>query len=314
MQKIIVFGSINNDFSINVPRMPMLGETMNGNSFLISPGGKGENQAVAAARLGGDVHLIGRIGDDAFGHKILMSLKRENVKTTFVKLDEQEPTASAFIIRCEGNNRIIVNSGANEKLNSSDLKDFIKSHDEIPGSIFITQLEANKEESIKSLKIAKEAEMFTILNPSPVYNIPIETYKYVDLLIVNQVETETLTSISPDTSKGRKIAYEFLHRLGVKKMIITLGSKGSEIYEDNQCVPINAYKVESIDSTGAGDTYLGGIGYGLSKGWGLTKSAYFASAASALKCLKVGAQTGMPTFDETMDFIKKYGKGENQYE
>jgi len=307
MRKIIVFGSINNDFSINVDKIPSQGETIMGNAFLISPGGKGENQAVAAARLGGDVHLIGHIGDDAFGHQILMSLKREGVKTTFVKLDTDHPTASAFIIRCRGDNRIIVNPGANDYLSSADLQEFIASHDDIEGSVFIAQLEANKEETLKALKIAHQEKMITILNPSPVSSLPFSVFSDVDCLVVNQSECQLLTDIYPNDGKEGFRVYEKLLKLGLKNLIITLGSKGSIVYMNNSCVHIPAYKIEALDSTGAGDTYLGAIGYGISQGWDISKASYFASAASALKCLKIGAQTGMPTLMETLNFMNKQG-------
>ncbi len=310
MKKIIVFGSINNDLSISVSHMPNKGENMMCDSFLISPGGKGSNQAVAASRLGGDVHMIGRVGDDGFGHQLLLSLKRENVKTTFVKLDSLHSTASAFIIRSLGDNRIIVNPGANQYLMASDLAEFIDCHDQIPGSLFVTQLEANKEEAIKSIRIASEAEMFTVLNPSPASSLPFEVYQYLDLLIVNQTECKSLTSIYPISIEEGKRAYQQLKAKGLKNLIITLGAKGSEVFSDEETGYIDSYKIDSLDSTGAGDTYLGAVCYGLSNDWTLKKSASFASAASALKCLKVGAQTGMPTLKETLDFInKKGGKG-----
>ena len=312
MKKIIVFGSINNDLSINVSHIPDNGETIMGDSFLISPGGKGSNQAVAASRLGGDVHMIGRVGDDGFGHQLLLSLKRENVKTTFVKLDTVHSTASAFIIRSLGDNRIIVNPGANQYLSSSDLKDFVNSHDQIEGSLFVTQLEANKEESLKAIKVGHDYRMFTVLNPSPASKLPFEVYQYLDLLIVNQTECQFLTSLYPTSILEGKKAYQFLREKGLKNLIITLGVKGSEVFYEEEAKHIDSYKVDSLDSTGAGDTYLGAICYGLSNGWSLTKSASFASAASALKCLKVGAQTGMPTLKETLDFINKKGGMENE--
>ena len=290
--------------------MPNKGETLMGDSFLISPGGKGSNQAVASSRLGGDVHMIGRVGDDSFGHQLLLSLKRENVKTTFVKLDPSHSTASAFIIRSLGDNRIIVNPGANQYLMASDLVEFIGCHDQIPGSLFVTQLEANKDEAIKAIKIAFESKMFTVLNPSPASKLPFEIYQYLNLLIVNQTECQFLTSIYPTSIEEGKKAYQLLKEKGLKNLIITLGVKGSEVFSDEETDYIDSYKVESLDSTGAGDTYLGAVCYGLSNNWSLKKSAAFASAASALKCLKVGAQTGMPTLKETLDFInKKGGKG-----
>ena len=290
--------------------MPNKGETLMGDSFLISPGGKGSNQAVASSRLGGDVHMIGRVGDDSFGHQLLLSLKRENVKTTFVKLDSSHSTASAFIIRSLGDNRIIVNPGANQYLMASDLVEFIGCHDQIPGSLFVTQLEANKDEAIKAIKIAFESKMFTVLNPSPASKLPFEIYQYLNLLIVNQTECQFLTSIYPTSIEEGKKAYQLLKEKGLKNLIITLGVKGSEVFSDEETDYIDSYKVESLDSTGAGDTYLGAVCYGLSNNWSLKKSAAFASAASALKCLKVGAQTGMPTLKETLDFInKKGGKG-----
>lgn len=310
MKKIIVFGSINNDLSINVSHMPNKGETLMGDSFLISPGGKGSNQAVAASRLGGDVHMIGRIGDDSFGHQLLLSLKRENVKTTFVKLDPTHSTASAFIIRSLGDNRIIVNPGANQYLPASDLVEFINCHDQIPGSLFVTQLETNKQEVFKAIKAASKAKMLTVLNPSPASNLPADIYQYLDLLIVNQTECKSLTAIYPTSIEESQKAYQLLKAKGLKNLIITLGIKGSEVFSDEETDCIDSYQVKSLDSTGAGDTYLGAVCYGLSNEWSLKKSAAFASAASALKCMKVGAQTGMPTLKETLDFInKKGGKG-----
>lgn len=312
MKKIVVFGSINIDLSINVSYMPEQGETIKGSGFMISPGGKGANQAVAASRLGGDVHLIGSLGDDDFGHRMLLSLKKENVKTTFVEITENIPSATAIIIRNDGDNRIILNTAANDCLTVRSLEKFIAAHDDIDGSIFVTQLEANTENTLKALKNAKQHQMITIFNPSPAIQLPFDVYPDVDVLVINQNESRILSGIYPNSSQeGRKV-YQKLSAAGLKKLIITIGKKGSYIYEGDKTDILEGYKVNSVDSTGAGDSYIGALSYGLSKGWTLIKSAELANAVSAYACTAVGAQAGMPTLEQVTEFMGE--KGGEYYE
>ena len=300
MNEIVVFGSINIDFSIEVDRVPKIGETINGTNLKVSYGGKGNNQAFAANKLGGKVTLIGAVGDDLYGKEIINHLKENNVDTDYIYVDKEMSTGQAFITREKGNNSIIVYKGANDKLLANQLIKLL-SNRTVTGDYFVTQFENNLDEIYSAIKLAKSNNMITILNPSPFQQIDNEIFKYVDYLILNEIELEMITGINDFTKAIDKIKH-----LGCKNIILTLGKDGSICFVDDKKISIKPYKISSVDSTGAGDTYLGAFVYSLSIGKDIVDSANFASAASALKCLKVGAQSGMPSYEEVIEFINKY--------
>lgn len=302
MSKIVVFGSINTDLVINTNKMPKNGETIYGGKFFISQGGKGANQAIAASMLGGKVDLIACIGRDSFGYESLSNLKMKNVNTSNIRLIDNVSSSVAMIIRFDNDNRIILGDGSNNYLESNDLRNYFNKNSD--GGIFVTQLENKKDVIIEAIKIAKEHNMFTIFNPTPAIALEEDVYKYIDLLVINQTESEILSDIYPKNRHDCKSVYDHFRKLGIKNLIITLGKIGSLVFENENMVIIEGHKVEAVDSTGAGDCYIGALAYGLSIGWDITKSSRLASIASAISVTKVGAQSGMPTIEEVNKFIE----------
>lgn len=304
MKKIVVFGSINTDLTISSPYIPTTGETLKGDDFTITHGGKGANQAVAASRLGADVQMIGCIGNDSFGRDALISLKNEKIGTTYVRVIDDVPTGIAIIIRVQGDNRIILNSGANEHLNCEDLRTYMLKHIS-KSSVFVTQLENKPEEVFKAIKQASRSKMMTIFNPAPASIIPDDVYEFVDCLVVNQTESKILTNIYPLTDDDCLNVYKILKNKGLKKLIITLGILGSVVLTEDRTVKIDGIQVDTVDSTGAGDAYVGALSYCLSKDMDLIEACRFASNVSALSVMKKGAQDSLPTFDEVNCFIRR---------
>jgi len=304
VKKIIVFGSINTDLVINTPYIPDEGETIKGYEFYMSHGGKGANQAVAAAKLGGDVHLIGCLGNDDFGKNSLIALKKQNVRTTYVSIIDNIASAVAMILRTNGDNRIILNSGSNEYLSATSFKNFIDSHG-YENSIFVTQLENKPEEVFKALKMAKEHGMVTLFNPTPAMKLEDDIFKSIDILVINQTESKIITSCYPNTFDDCPSIYLKLRNLGLKTLIITLGKKGSAILSENGSFFIEGIKMNTIDSTGAGDAYIGALAYGLSCDYSLQAAAELANKVSALTVTSTGAQESMPTLEQVNNYFNK---------
>jgi ribokinase len=303
MHKIVVFGSINTDLVIKSPYIPENGETLKGSEFYISHGGKGANQAVAASVLGGDVQMIGCLGNDSFGKEALVALKNYHVGTTYVKVLDNVYSSVAVIIHVDNDNRIILGSGSNDYLTANDLEFFFQKHNTEKG-IFITQLENNHNEVFKALKMAKENKMITIFNPTPARILPKEVYKNVDILIVNQSESQIITGIYPKNGEDSQKVYDILSEYGLNKLIITLGKSGSIVFDEKKTT-IPGFKVNTVDSTGAGDAYIGALAFGLSKDETITEAAKLASQVSALCVTKNGAQTAMPTYEEVINHFSK---------
>jgi ribokinase len=303
MKKVVVAGSLNIDLTIRVDRLPKEGETIHGYDFLINTGGKGGNQAVAAAKSGAETILIGSIGGDAFGIQILESLKSYGIDTDSIKLQKNEYTGSAMIICCDDDNRIILNPGANFSLDF----DFVKNRlDQISNKndLFITQFENDFDTTLKLLEYAKTIDMKTILNPAPAKVIPDETYKYIDLLVLNQSECEVLTGIYPRTLEDCEKIGEMIRDKGTENIVITLGKKGSVTITPKEVIKMEAYKVDTLDSTAAGDTFIGAMAAKLSFESSLKEALEYATKASAITVTRNGAQISIPTSEEVDEFFK----------
>ena len=284
MKKIIVVGSINTDLVIKAPYMPQTGETLTGSGFFTAHGGKGANQAVAAARLGGNVIMCGCVGNDDFGKSAIDSLKADGVDVSHVKVVDGVPTGTAIIIVENGDNRIILDKGANACLTEADIDNVLQTASS--GDIYLTQLENSIDVIGYGLKKAREKGMFVVLNPAPA-NRDIEKYlKYCNLITPNESETELF---------GGKQAL----KAQAEEVLITLGSKGFEVGEKvYPCI-----KVENVvDTTAAGDTLCGGLVASLSFGANLVDSAKFGSKAASIACTRYGAQPSIPTKEEVDNF------------
>lgn len=304
--KITVVGSLNMDLVVTTPKVPVLGETVLGSGFMTAPGGKGANQAVAAARLGGDVTMIGCIGDDIFGRDLLSNLKISGVNTDAIEIKENISTGIAVIIIKDGNNSIIVDPGANYRL-TPDMPDryeaVIKGCD-----IVVVQLEIPVETVEKAVALAKKHGVKVLLNPAPARILSDELLSQIDILTPNETECEIITGIPVNTIDDAKKAVGFLNGKGVPQVIITLGGKGV-VYNSSGAIlhkPVPA--VEVVDTTAAGDCFSGAVALALSNGKDMDAAVDFANMAGTLTVTKKGAQTSLPTLEEVTSYMNKYSK------
>ena len=308
MNKVCVLGSINMDLVIKVNEMPKEGETILSKSFEKIAGGKGANQAVAAKRCGNIVSMIGKIGRDDNGQILKTLLDEEGIDTSLVFEDKNEPTGMAMItVNNRGNNSITVISGSNMTLNKSEIdksKEVIKNSD-----ILISQFETPEEITLEAFKIAKENNKITILNPAPAKKIDDELLKYTDIIIPNETEAELLTGVEVNNLETAKIASKELLDKGVKFVIITLGSKGAAVInkENGQVVP--AFKVNAVDTTAAGDSFIGGLSSKLNienlNFENLLKAVKFGNKVSSITVQREGAQ---PSIARLVEVIEIYGE------
>ena len=290
--RVVVIGSANIDLVSSVASLPVPGETVLGNSFIKTPGGKGANQAVAASKLGGEVSFVGCIGSDQEGEILRSSLKNANVNCDFLISRPEVSTGNAMIgVDAEGNNSIIVNSGANSALTQEDIvaaKEIVES-----AQIVLMQLEI----STKCLEVAVEiASGIKILNPAPVVDISKKLLEKIDVLIPNRIELARLSN---------KESFENLDELeaaakglGIQTVIVTLGSAGALLVSDKQTELISSPAVESVDTTGAGDAFCGSMAESLSRGLSFLESVEYSVTAGALSTTTYGAQISMPTRSE----------------
>ena len=289
MKKIFVIGSINIDLSIRAPYLPQKGETLTGGGFITAHGGKGANQAVAAARLGGEVIMCGCVGKDDFGKAAVNSLRAEGIDVSNIRVIEDCPTGSAVIIVIDGDNRIILDRGANERMTAEQVDETLRNAN--CGDILLVQLENPTEIIGHALKTGREKGMYVILNPAPA-NAEISPYlDFCDLVIPNETEAEILG--------GRKALSE-----RVKNLIVTVGGDGFEHYEEGQPILYPCIPVKVVDTTAAGDTFCGGLCTRLAKGDDLIKAARYGGAAASLACTRKGAQPSIPTAEETANFLR----------
>jgi len=280
-----------------VDSLPVPGETVLGNSFIKTPGGKGANQAVAASKLGGEVSFVGCIGSDQEGEILRSSLKNANVNCDFLISRPEVSTGNAMIgVDAEGNNSIIVNSGANSALTQEDIvaaKEIVES-----AQVVLMQLEI----STKCLEVAVEmASGIKILNPAPVVDISKKLLEKIDVLIPNRIELARLSN---------KESFENLDELeaaakglGIQTVIVTLGSAGALLVSDKQTELISSPAVESVDTTGAGDAFCGSMAESLSRGLSFLESVEYSVTAGALSTTTYGAQISMPTRSEVDSFL-----------
>lgn len=304
MENICVIGSINMDLVINVDRMVKVGETILSKSFNKNSGGKGANQAVAASRLGVNVHMIGKVGNDDVGDILLKKLSEDNIDVEFVSIDNGNPTGMAIITVDEfANNSIIVIPGANLDIECSDVK---KAENIIKMSkLIIAQFETPIESTITAFKIAKENGVITILNPAPAKEIPRELLALTDIIVPNETEACELTKVKIESEVSIKLASKKFLESGVKYVIITLGERGSALVSNEEYELLEAIKVNAVDTTAAGDSFIGALACMLCRHdkieFGLLKDAViFANKVSSMVVQKPGAQASLPKLEEVL--------------
>ncbi|MEG2893148.1 MAG: ribokinase, partial [Clostridium sp.] len=286
------------DEVVGCHEMPKVGETILADTFKKVPGGKGANQAVAAKRMGCDVYMIGKIGKDSNGEVLLNALKKDNINTEFVFKDENRSTGVAVIfVDSHGSNSIAVVAGSNMGITHDDLS---KAKVAIKDSkMLISQFETPIEITIEAFKYAKSVGVTTLLNPAPAREIPDELLEYTDILVPNESEAESLTGIKViDVETAKNAANKFLNK-GAKYVIITLGDKGAAIVTNDCLIQVPAKKVDAVDTTAAGDSFIGGLSRIISCEESLnmdmlTKAVRFANKVSAIVVTREGAQTSIP--------------------
>lgn len=293
MAKVIVFGSMNMDLSVQCARVPQQGETMDGDSFIITPGGKGANQAVAASRLGANVVMIGAVGDDIFAHELVATLDASDVDTSHVATVRNTPSGSATILRIKNDNRIILSHGANWALDAPSVCAVL---DEVaePEDIFLTQFECASQTTDEVLKYAYRAGLYTMLNPAPVRAVPDNVWPCVDFICVNETESEALTGILPkDEAQAAEVARS-MHERGASSCVITLGALGAygQCGKEGGFVP--ARHVSALDTTAAGDTFIGAMAAAKLAGKSFFEAMQWATGASSLTVSRLGAQQSIP--------------------
>lgn len=300
MKNICVIGSLNMDLVVNVDTMPKPGQTLLGGNFKEVPGGKGANQAVAMARLEGNVSMIGKVGNDSFGKTLIEALNNDNVNTNHVHIANCSTGVAFITVDKNAQNSIVVAPGANFQLTKDDIDkniDCIKNSD-----IVVIQLETPLETVKYALQIAKDLNKYTILNPAPAVKLDDEIIKNVDLLTPNETELEIIAEIKIENEDDINKAANKIVEKGVKELIITLGSKGSLYINEEKSFFKPAYKVKAVDTTAAGDSFTGALAVALSNNKTMEEAMDFASKVGALSVIKKGAQSSLPTLKDVENF------------
>jgi ribokinase len=299
LKKIIVLGSINTDFVIRTIRHPKSGETVSGSDYATYFGGKGANQAIAAARLGAHVSMIGRIGEDSFGKAAFENLKKEKVNTKFITIDPTSPSGAAFVVIDEsGNNTIVVSPGANGHVNLHDL-DQAKScfsHE----TVLVTQFEVPISTVIAGIELAKARGSYVIVNPTPVVDFDFDLFKKIDAMILNESELYTLTKCG-NLHQGLKT----LQDGGVKRIALTLGEKGCILMGENKEFNIQPHSIKVVDTTGAGDAFVGAFSAAVAEDNDFLTAGLWGNAAGAIAVTSFGAQSSLPNRDQIFDLFNR---------
>lgn len=293
MSKIIVIGSSNTDLAIKTIRIPEPGETVMGGTFMMTAGGKGANQAVAVARLGGDVAFVTKVGDDMFGDESRARYVKEGLPEKFLLVEKSTPSGVALItVDAKGENCIVVAPGANNALTCADV-DAVR--DEIAAADYLLlQLEIPMEVVEHAAEVAVANGTKVILNPAPAAELSKTLIESLYLITPNRTECQLLSGVAIANEADAEAAAGKLMEMGVKNVIVTLGSKGSLVRTAEGCTVVEACRVESVDTTAAGDVFNGALCVALSEGKDLVEAARFASRASAISVTRMGAQSSVP--------------------
>ncbi len=299
MGRILVIGSSNTDMVIKTNKLPAPGETILGGTFLMNPGGKGANQAVAAARLGGKVTFIGKRGNDLFGNQAIGLFMREGIDTKYVIKDLVFPSGVALItVDSSGENSIVVAPGSNGNLSEEDINPKIFESGKF--EILMLQLEIPMATVEYSARKASENGMKVILNPAPACNLSEELLRHTWLITPNETEAEMISGIAITDIASAERASVIIHERGVNNVIITLGETGAYVKSENYWGLIPGVKVEPVDTTAAGDVFNGALSVAVSEGKDLYEAVIFANKAAAISVTRMGAQASAPYRTEIM--------------
>ena len=298
---IAVFGSINMDLVVYSSAKPKDGETIFGKTFETFLGGKGANQAVASSRTGSNVSFVGKVGNDLYGELLRERLDSENIDTELLGChDGESGVALINVVESTSQNQIIVVPGANSHTRSEQMSDQVLSSTDI----LISQMEVESKEIEKLFLRAKERNCYRILNVAPALTLSKSLFSETDLFVVNEIELESLTkqSIQIDSLDSIKESIESMGLNNQQSIVVTLGSKGVYIHQNNKYEFIESYKVDAIDTTGSGDCFIGALASSLLEKHDLSEAAIFANKAAAISVTKKGASASMPTIQEVLKF------------
>jgi ribokinase len=304
MPSITVVGSLNMDLVVRVAHLPAPGETILGRDYRTIPGGKGANQAVAAARLGGVVHMVGRLGSDQSGQSLRANLSAEGINTDFVRADPVLASGIAMITVDEaGANTIIVASGANMTLTPQHIREAFKGIAMM--DVVVLQLESPLECVLEAARLGRARGAKVVLNPAPARQLPDEIYKTVDVLVPNETETSLLTGSLVGTLEQAEQAAGRLLEMGAGEVVLTLGSRGALVVTPGQsAIHIPPHAVEVVDTTAAGDAFVAGLAVGLAQGLDLVEASRLGNAAGAVAVTRLGAQPSMPTRTDLIGLLE----------
>lgn len=292
-KKILVVGSSNTDMVIKTQNFPAPGETILGGRFLMNAGGKGANQAVAAARLGGLVTFVGKIGDDIFGKQAVQQLEDEGINVDFVAVDPENPSGVALItVDRKGENSIVVAPGSNGTLSAADFDKAMSILNESEFVLMQLEIPIPTVEHVARMAALKQKKV--VLNPAPAAKLSDELLKNIYIITPNESEAELLTGIKVTDEQSALKAAAFLHGKGIEIVIITMGSAGAFLLANGKSEIISATKVEAVDTTAAGDTFNGALVVALSEGKTIQQSIAFANKAAAISVTRIGAQSSVP--------------------
>ena len=303
MNRLVVLGSVNADHVLRVPNFPRPGETLTGHSYQVVPGGKGANQAVAAARLGAAVSFIARIGDDAIGRQMKTGFANDGIDVSAVELDDKLPTGIAIIyVSDEGENSIGLSTEANGALDTA----MVKRHEAmIAGAhTLLLQLEVPLESVFEAAKLARSHGTRVVLNPAPAQPLSADLLALVDLITPNQTEAELLTGVKVTGEASAAQASARFHQMGIADVMITLGSQGVYCSNGQQQALIPGFRVEAVDTTAAGDTFNGALLAAELAGADFHSAVRFAHGAAALSVTRFGAQSSIPGKQEVDTFLQ----------
>jgi ribokinase len=304
---VVVVGSVNTDLTVQTAHLPVPGETVLGSALHTSFGGKGANQAVAAKRAGAQTTLLAKLGRDRYGQDYAVHLHREGLDTAYLKWASDVPTGVALItVDRRGQNQIVVAPGANEALQADDLS---ASEAQLTSAqALLVQLETPLTTVEAALRRAKTAGIMTVLNPAPAQRLPARFARLVDLLIPNEVEAAILCDKPTGSLRQARVAVNLLYEQGYRMVVLTLGKRGVIYRDANGLGHAPALKVEAIDATAAGDTFVGYLACALAEGRSLAEAVRLANAAAALSVTRIGAQSSIPQRHEVRGFIAQTGK------
>jgi ribokinase len=301
MPQILVVGSLNADLVVRAPRFPQPGETISGEDLQVIPGGKGANQAVAAARLGSKVSMLGRVGKDNFGDFLLDNLGSNKVDSQFVKRDDASTGTAIIVVDSNGQNSIVLSAGANGKVSAADVENAsFLNHD-----LLLLQLEIPIPTVLAAARRAKENNLQVILNPAPAQKVSDELVGLADFIIPNESELSLLTGTDVKDISSAEQASRVLLERGAKNVIVTLGDKGALIVNRDQVTHVDTFEVHVVDTTAAGDAFIGGFSTALLQNVSLEESVRYGCACGALATSKFGAQPSLPGKEEVERLISR---------